>query len=514
MSAAFDIAEPRPWWERIPSGRVRLYLALVTALAVLDGAVAGGVHGGVEGAVNGGIFGVIIGPLVAYRAWSFRRNRQQFWGRLLAGALIEAAGGFLIGLAARFLAFFPVWLFAGGMALVVVMVFTYMEVIRREMAWAVRGAYLGATVAGVVGVLGGIFISWLAIVQGAPPAIALLFLFIGACMAIDGALAGAFWAAALRRCVRVYRSLRIRARCRRRRRLAGWPDLPEEGGRWDLGDVDQALAAGPKRAEVARLLLRALADGAQVLSFVCLSRGRACRLHQQKDGVARELVPPRLSGADLALELLTLGRPTQAGSEEVRVGKLHLQLGEHTPDVSVILRLQRGKASGELRLPTDEGLAEPALQALAEYQELLGDSWEESLAPIVLDRPKEVAPPGRGATVAIRLSFRWPTGISSPPRYPVFITFDGEPLGQASLGTGFLIELRTDVGNHLLQFNPGRRWPWTGRDYLVQAKAPGRYELRLRWSAWGTFHRRADVVALPAEKSIPAATPHQLLTKP
>src|SRR5689334_21837239 len=80
----------------------RLYLLLVVPLAVLEGALAGGLQGGVEWALNGGLYGALIGPAFASEAWKIRQDPRRLRQRLLLAVVIEAAGGLLIGLAARF----------------------------------------------------------------------------------------------------------------------------------------------------------------------------------------------------------------------------------------------------------------------------------------------------------------------------------------------------------------------------------------------------------------------------
>ncbi|HJT76669.1 MAG TPA: hypothetical protein VJ739_05660 [Gemmataceae bacterium] len=504
MSGPVGMPRRKPWWERIPSGRLRLYLALVVALAALGGAVEGAVHGGLNGAVNGAIYGAIVSPFVAWWAWSIRHNRQRFWVRLLFGSLIEVAGVLLIHVAARVLAFGPAWVLwgamAGGWVLTTAMMMTYVAVIRREMTWALRGAAIGAVVAALAAVVGAIIFLRLAAGQGEWLATVILVAALGLCLPIGGAFVGAFLGALLRRCVRVVRSLRIRARCRRRRLAAAWPDAPGDEV-WDLGDADRVIAAGPGRVEAAQLLLQALAEGTGILTLASL--GQVCRLRQHRDGVTRELVPRPLPAVDFVQGLLTLGQPTLAGTPEAAAGKLHFQLGEQAVEVSVILRLRNEQPSGELRFPPRDGLAEAARRALAEYHELLGEGWDDSLAPIILGRPEEASPSTGPRAAAVRFFFRWPKGQGPPPPYPIYVVFDGVVIGQGSMQSGLRVVVRADVGKHLLRLNPGKPLRLMGRDYLVQVNEPGSYDVRLRWNSWGTFHRRAEVVALPAVGQTP-----------
>ena len=491
MTTADDILtgtapSPRP----IASG-FRLYLLLVVPLAVLEGAVTGGVQGGVEGAVNGGIYGVLIGPVFASWAWTIRRDRRRFWRRFLLGVALEAAGGLLIGLAARFLAFIPVWIFAAILAVATVMIVTSLEAVRREPRWAVRGAIAGAIAGAVAGLLGAILLSVVALQEGEPP-VALLGLFLlGLCLPLDGALGGAVWGAALRYVVRVYRSAWIRARCRRRRA----DSLGDGSDPLDLTDLDLAFAAGPARARLTGLLLQALAGQAQALHFESL--GAVCRVRQERDGAVGELAPLQVPALDLAREFFLFGDLTPTGPAAGWQGRLRLRLGKHAPDATVSVRPRGDGLEGSLLFAPGGPAVGEVLLALREYWELLGDCRERWLAPVAVPArpgagPAADAIDGQRPGTRLRLVFEPPPLLKMPQ--PVRVEFDGQFLGVAPLALGFDYWVVVSPGNHLLRLDALHRWPWVGKDYLLQVAGPGVYEVRLRWHRWwSNFQARADV---------------------
>jgi hypothetical protein len=477
----------------------RLYFMLVVSLAVLEGALAGGLQGGIEGAVNGGIFGVLIGPGFAYEAWKLRKDRRRFWSRFLLGVAVEAVGGLLIGLAARFLAGFPVWLFAAAMALAVVMIFTYLGAVRRETRWAVRGAVAGAAAGVVVGIVGGIIVSAVALGQGAGREAPIALAIVGLCLPIDGAFAGAFWGAALRHLVRQVRSAWIRARCRRRRRVS-------RSEAFDLADLDLAFAGGPARAGLTALLLRALADRARAVHFEAL--GAVCRVRQEHDGAVRELVPLRVPAVDLVQEVFALGRLTQAAGDGGWRGNLDVRLGDHAATVTAVLRPEAARLGGCLRLGPGVPPAEEARRALRDYEELLGESWEQRLVPITVGEGpgQAAAPPRRGVPgeaeqqpaaelrgSRLRLAFV-PDAPYAGVQHALRVEFDGELLGVSPLSKGFSYWVEAAPGNHLLQLDANHRWTWMGKAYLLRVPEEGDYEVRLRWHRWwNNFHSRVDV---------------------
>jgi hypothetical protein len=87
---------------------------------------------------------------------------------------------------------------------------------------------------------------------------------------------------------------------------------------------------------------------------------------------------------------------------------------------------------------------------------------------------------------------------------PVRVEFDGQLLGVTSLDRGFDYWVTASAGNHLLRVDAPLRWPWVGKDYMLQVAGPGVYEVRLRWHRWwSNFHTRAEVS--PATAGCPAA---------
>ncbi len=122
------------------------------AAGALEGLIAGWIYGGIGAIFLSTLFGAPIGSVIAIIAWRIRRRTHGFIRPFLIGILIEALGGCLIVLTARFNAPMPlecciwmgIWLSA-----TVPFGFLYLKLLRREILAAYRGTIAGVIVCSI-----------------------------------------------------------------------------------------------------------------------------------------------------------------------------------------------------------------------------------------------------------------------------------------------------------------------------------------------------------------------------